>query len=479
MKTLELKDTVNSFVKSYFSGTVRDGLPDDVTSDIESSCEREGIDSASFIESLTNLLYVISLCTSNIGAIRRLASACQVTDDTLFEAVSIEGARRLSHAEAELAEARARAALLPIFLESAKHPFITAEGKDHIKIRNGAIYYEDDELEGVLTIPDMFGGEIVRSIGAVRCEKVTSVVIPPTVTAIFPEAFKDCEALMNIVLPDTIISIGAKAFKGCKLLKAAVLPPGIGVIESETFVDCSSLKTVILPKDLTTIGPFAFYNCSSLETIRFHEKLERIGQGAFASCQLLDEVDLSSCELITHIEKGCFEKCTFLEDVRLPSSIETIDACAFRNCSFLKAVDLPEGLISIGNAAFENCENWKGELEIPESVLHLGQSCFSGCTGLNKVTVPSCPEIPSETFNECHNIHEAILKKAIEIGFWAFSECNALETITVPAHIQHINEYAFEGSGNLASVLLMKTKRDIPKGTFPEGLDWEEPHVNP
>lgn len=471
MKTLTLKDVANYLMKAGF-GIAKEGLPDEQAPDIAGSCEREGVDNRAFLESFSNLQEAIIENTSDLVSIRELASACQVTDETLLDVVSVQYTREISRIEADLAEASARADLLPIVLESRKLPPIMRKGDEHIKMQNGAIYYEGDEFEGKLTIPDIFEGERVCSIGAIRCKKVTSIDLPSSVTTVFPEAFMGCEALRTIVLPETIVSIGTRAFMDCKSLESVVLPSGIRVIESETFSGCRFLKTVILPKELIAIGSSAFSNCEHLKTVRFHKRLERIGPGAFSNCCLLTEVDLTENEDLIHIEQRCFEDCASLERVGLPSSIETIGAYAFYLCTSLKYFCLPENLVSIGESAFFKCEKWECELEIPQSVINLGDLCFCSCSSITKVTVPSCPVIPHQAFDECKHIREVVLGKATEIGPWAFSCCYDLEKVTLPSYVQCIDEDAFEDCFNLKSIVLVKTKPDIPKNAFPEGLEW-------
>lgn len=59
--------------------------------------------------------------------------------------------------------------------------------------------------EGVTEIPEAFAD----------CSKVTSIVIPDSVTNIGEGAFVNCEGLTSIDIPDSVINIENSAFEDC------------------------------------------------------------------------------------------------------------------------------------------------------------------------------------------------------------------------------------------------------------------------
>ena len=48
-----------------------------------------------------------------------------------------------------------------------------------------------------------------------RCESLTDIVIPDSVTSIGDRAFTNCRSLSEVVIPDSVTSIGDRAFYGC------------------------------------------------------------------------------------------------------------------------------------------------------------------------------------------------------------------------------------------------------------------------
>lgn len=88
--------------------------------------------------------------------------------------------------------------------------------------------------EGVTEIPEAF----------VDCSKVTSIVIPDSVTSIEAYAFSYCTGLTNIVIPDSVTNIGDGAFEGCIGLTSIDIPDSVINIENSAFEDCTKLNRI-------------------------------------------------------------------------------------------------------------------------------------------------------------------------------------------------------------------------------------------
>lgn len=81
-------------------------------------------------------------------------------------------------------------------------------------------------------------------------------------------------------------------------------------------------------------------------------------------------------EGVQELGNYCFDHCTKLEEVKLPSTLRVIGKCAFWRNPSLRSISLPEGLEAIEEKTFEDCETLK-EIELPDSLMHLGKSAFS------------------------------------------------------------------------------------------------------
>jgi hypothetical protein len=120
-----------------------------------------------------------------------------------------------------------------------------------------------------------------------RTARISSVVIPGTVTHISDEAFRNCEDLKEITLPKSLKSIGMGAFWG------------------------TGLTSITIPEGVTALGEFdgsnagsVFFGCENLTSVTLPESLEEIWDSTFASCPELTTVNLPShpIKYITHCD---------------------------------------------------------------------------------------------------------------------------------------------------------------------------------
>lgn len=119
-----------------------------------------------------------------------------------------------------------------------------------------------------------------------RASFLDKISLPPTVTHIGREAFRECGWLKSIRLPKDLIFIGDGAFFGCWELRSVSCPAGLVAIGDGAFEECFSLNKVKFNKGLKAIGAGAFLACESLEEIVLPAGLEFIGDDAFYGASL-------------------------------------------------------------------------------------------------------------------------------------------------------------------------------------------------
>ena len=95
-----------------------------------------------------------------------------------------------------------------------------------------------------------------------RNQKLTSYVIPASVTRIGEFAFSRCESLTEVVISDSVTSIGDHAFSLCRSLTEVVISDSVTSIGDGAFSSCESLRSVVIPDSVTGIGDWAFSYCS-------------------------------------------------------------------------------------------------------------------------------------------------------------------------------------------------------------------------
>ncbi|MDR2119626.1 MAG: leucine-rich repeat domain-containing protein [Tannerella sp.] len=100
-----------------------------------------------------------------------------------------------------------------------------------------------------------------------RCESLTSVTIPGSVTTIGSNSFGYCLNLTSVNIPNLVTTIEVWAFKNCSSLTSVTIPNSVTTIENNAFEGCSGLTSLTIPKSVTTIGDYAFNHCSGLTEV--------------------------------------------------------------------------------------------------------------------------------------------------------------------------------------------------------------------
>ncbi len=160
----------------------------------------------------------------------------------------------------------------------------------------------------------------------------------------------------------------------------------VTAIADKGFEDCSYLKHITLPSTITSIGTSAFYKCTALESINIPDYVTSIGTSAFDSCTSLKAIVIPNS--VTFLGNAAFSGCSALMDVRLSSSLQTIESTTFARCTSLASITLPDTLVTIGASAFEGCNNLS-EVGMSRSVVTIGQYAFHRCTALQSITIPN------------------------------------------------------------------------------------------
>ena len=207
---------------------------------------------------------------------------------------------------------------------------------------------------------------------------------------------------------------GANAYKG----KATFI---VNEIEAEGFAGIASITSVSLPAEVEIIGANAFEGCENLATVTLaaSSKLGVIGDGAF-SWTSITSLDLSTATeynatpatpanktglaafgtgvaVLGPLTSAKHPTNAMIEEVKLPSTCETISAYALAKCPALTTIDL-------------------------KTVKTIGGHAFLGDKALASVVIGTAPEKPFGT-------NPPGVEEGIAIGANAFSGCAALKTV--------------------------------------------------
>lgn len=267
------------------------------------------------------------------------------------------------------------------------------------------------------------------------CFRLTSVIMPDSVTSIGNYAFYQCDNLASITIPNGVTNIGYCAFSGCKSLTNIMIPNSVISIEDGTFTACYSLTSVTIPSSVTSIGDYAFSSCSSLTNITIPSDVTTIGDYAFKGCDNLQYNEYGKAKYLGNKQNPyvvCIKSINAdITSIEINADTNVIYSDAFYGCSRLKSITIPDSVMSIGYRSFQDCSGLTS-ITISDSVTSIGLSAFSYCSSLTSI------EIPDGVTN---------------IGGHAFSYCSSLTSITIPKSVTSIGTDAFSRCNNLTSVV--------------------------
>lgn len=357
-----------------------------------------------------------------------------------------------------------------------KYHILSEEDKT-VQVGSGNVQAIDLLTAGQVTIPAQVRGYSVVNVGQwafLRCEEMTSVVLPATVTGIDPEAFWGCTGLQSAVLSDEITSIGDYAFSNCFALSqvnmpkslqtlgmsafwgcgelsgelvlpeglksigksafvdngytSVVLPDGLETLDEETFWGCWRMESVHLPKGLTTLGDRVFVYCESLKSVEIPAAVKKMGTEVFGCCYGLEEATFLTTKLTT-LPELTFDHCSKLASVTLPEGLKTIQTKAFYSCEMLAGISFPTSMMTVQDNAF--AYSGLRILKLAEGMTNVRAKAFRDCLQLESLELaPGTYSIGEQAFCNCERLKAVVLPATVlRIQSKAFAGCTALETV--------------------------------------------------
>lgn len=320
----------------------------------------------------------------------------------------------------------------------------------------------------------------------------------------------------NFVVPDTIerypvtrIEKSAFEYTG-EALQSILLPETLTTIDSYAFAGCNNLKSITIPASVSSIGDGAFWGCLSLENIHVS-----IGNFYYSSYNgiLFDKLN-ENLLVCPEMKTG---------EIALPSSTKSIAYAAFAFCENLTKITLNTGLQAIGDYAFYGCEALTA-LTIPEGVTDINETIVEGCINLTTLSISSTVSYIGDIFwglESLQNInvsaansyyksiggvlfskngttllnypigktgsysvptgvleisdfafYGALLSSVVlnnqlsQIGESAFAYCIGLASISIPASVTYIGDYAFDGCDTLKNAYFYGNAPQIREDIF-------------
>ena len=114
--------------------------------------------------------------------------------------------------------------------------------------------------------------------------------------------------------------------------------------------------------------------------------------------------------VVTSLGASCFEDCSGLTSITIPSSVTSLGAECFSFCSGLTSITIPSSVTSLDSYCFRGCSSLTS-ITIPSSVTSIGDNCFQGSTSLTSITIPSSvTSLRASCFEGCLNLETVYFK---------------------------------------------------------------------
>lgn len=309
------------------------------------------------------------------------------------------------------------------------------------------------------------------------CANLTDITYPTTLTRINQYAFRKT-GLIRIIIPNTVKAIGEGCFSECYNTDFIYIPNSVQTIgesaifqtTGELYVNCdipsgqdfsygvlgnSRISKITIGKDVNSIGDFAFNNTNEVTTIEYEKnsQLVHIGYGAFG--------------------------CSILEEMPIPSSVQTMGNYPFSLCSNLRNFTI----VHSGN---DNCLVYDGVLYMNDIEGHptmvryppmkedkryqtrpvhrIKEGAFRDCRNLEEIVLDYphiITDIAEGTFMGCANLAKVEGFEEIQVTKleMTFNGCKKLDYIKIPNTVEIIGPSTFEGCEQLLNGTLVDDKK--------------------
>ena len=356
---------------------------------------------------------------------------------------------------------------------------------------------------GNLVIPETINGYPVNEVGdyAFRnCTSITRLTLPARDISYGNDVFYGCTGVEWIdIHPDNprIKSIDGVAFSinGKVLLmypakdprSAYTIPSGVEEIDEGAFMSSMKLTSITLPSTLNEINDYAFYGCTGLRSMTIPASVTSIGSYVFEHCMSLDRIEVDEANPIYKDDSGILRTADTVitypvaktgNDYVASGSIKVIGPRAFFECKFLKNVRMIS-TETIMWGAFQNCK----ELEVIDlgSVKTIEQDILYGCDKVTTVTVPaSVTALDDWAFRGCAKlttieVSSSSLYYASDNGVLFNKGKTALISYpagkpdiayTVPSTVNTIRQFSFFYNVLIETVTIPNSVTDIKSGAF-------------
>jgi len=251
------------------------------------------------------------------------------------------------------------------------------------------------------------------------------------------------------------------------LLDKIVLPKGFtGDIPAEFADGFCNAEIDLNGAQPKNIGVGAFMN-SGIENLVVPTSVETIEQNAFAKCPKLETISFEENSKLSYINWYAFEYCPVLESFDMTNVTEaTLDKYVFTSCTALKSVKLC-GIEYVAWEVFDGCTSLE-EVVFGEGIIEIYEYSFRN-TAIKELHLPaSVTYLDLKAFDGVNSIEVITVAEGNKVYS---DENNALldiaggllyfyavgsedDTFVMPEGVTHVNDYAFTNARYLRNIVL-------------------------
>ncbi len=208
----------------------------------------------------------------------------------------------------------------------------------------------------------------------------------------------------------------------------------INIETNELVLSETGVQDVVVPDGVKTITKRAFYT-RYIDSVRFPKSLESIQEYAFAKCVKLTTITLPNS--LVELSQGTFYSCDSLEEVELPPNLTKIGHNALAYTA-IQSIEIPSKVTLIGSNAFSNCERLES-VALRNGLMDISMQAFWGCSQLREITLPEGLEsIGISAFNGCKGLKSVLLPDSLrQIGGYVYRGCD-LDLLCIPAQLDFL-----------------------------------------
>lgn len=203
-------------------------------------------------------------------------------------------------------------------------------------------------------------------------------------------------------------------------------------------------------RTVTAINFDELNDITYVEEVKIPKTVDTISSNAFCGSCFLQRIIVAEDNPNFSTKEGvlynkdftkllCYPNTKQDEKFVVPSTVKTIGEKAFE-LSMPNTITLPEGLESIDSKAFW-CSLFLEKINLPSTLKSIGDNAFCNCVKLDNVVIPEgVTEIKTKTFDSCTSLTNITLPNTLTIlGEKAFMFCKSLKSITLPGSLNAID----------------------------------------